>query len=60
MVIIAAASGIISNPVGWGIGLGVGVYGGARLLGDAIGNYKPTGDGVGQFYDPGTGLFMIK
>lgn len=46
----AATFGTISNPVGWGIGLGVGIYGGARLLGDVIGDYNPGGNGVGEFF----------
>ena len=33
-----AAFGIISNPVGWGIGIGVLIYGGATLIYDAINN----------------------
>ena len=33
-----AAFGIISNPVGWGIGKGVLIYGGVTLIYDAVNN----------------------
>ncbi len=33
-----AALGMISNPVGWGIGVGVLIYGGATLIYDAVNN----------------------
>lgn len=33
-----AAFGIISNPIGWGIGIGVLIYGGATLIYDAVNN----------------------
>lgn len=33
-----AAVGIISNPIGWGIGIGVLIYGGATLIYDAVNN----------------------
>ncbi len=52
--------GIVSNPIGWGVGVGTSIYGGARFLGDLIGDYKPEGNGVGQYYDHGIGLFVIK
>ena len=33
-----AAFGMISNPVGWGIGIGVLIYGGSTLIYDAVTN----------------------
>ena len=33
-----AAFGLISNPVGWGIGIGILLYGGATLIYDAVNN----------------------
>jgi hypothetical protein len=46
----------VSTPVGWGVG----IYGGVRLLQDIICDYKPIGNGVGQCYDPGLGIYIIK
>lgn len=57
---VGTSLGVISNPVGWTIGVATAIYGGTRLLGDLIGNYNPSGHGVGQYYDYGTGLYMIK
>lgn len=56
----AAALGVIGAAAAVPVGIGVSIYGGARLLGDVIGGYNPGGPGVGQYYDYGIGLYMIK